>query len=169
MRAIEVLIITGVLLAAATGRADQQAFDGGMRKILAVYLKIHKPLTEDAHKGTAPLARTIATLAGKLNTRKLSGKHVKHLKTIPAKIKKAALALHRARGLEPKRKAFKKLSLPLVLWATLTKPKGIWIIYCSMTKGSWLQVTRGIRNPYHGTRMLYCGQIVWPRKSRQDR
>ncbi len=52
----------------------------------------------------------------------------------------------------------------MVLWATLSKPAGVWIIYCSMTKGSWLQTSKGIRNPYHGTSMLYCGQIVWPKR-----
>ena len=29
-----------------------------------------------------------------------------------------------------------------------------------MTKGSWLQLTKEVRNPYHGSKMLYCGQII---------
>lgn len=163
-RTIQGLILLAVAALTQPVQAETKAFDAGMRKILAVYLKAHKPMTEDSHNGVAAAGKAMAKLALKLDTRSVKGKHVKHYRAIPDKIKKAALELSKAKGLESSRKAFKKLSLPMVLWATLSKPAGVWIIYCSMTKGSWLQVSKGIRNPYHGTKMLYCGQIVWPKK-----
>ena len=160
------MIVVAVASWAAPVSADAKAFDAGMRKLLAVYLTAHKPLTEDSVKGVAAAGTSMATLAGKLDVKAIRGKHARHLRKIPGKIKTAAQALSKARGLEASRKAFKKLSLPMVLWATLSKPAGVWIIYCSMTRGSWLQTSKGIRNPYHGTHMLYCGQIVWPERKK---
>ncbi len=166
MSRVTCAVLTAALLWAAPAQADNKALDAGMRKLLAVYLKGHKPLTEDSVKGVAAVGATMAKMAGKLPTKGFTGKHAKHYAKLPGKIKKTALALSKAKGLEPTRAAFKKLSLPMVLWATLSKPAGVWIIYCSMTKGSWLQSSKGIRNPYHGTQMLFCGQIVWPKRKK---
>ena len=157
-------IIAAALLAAPAARADTKAFDAGMRALLTEYLKAHKPLYSDTDKGVAAAAKAMAKLAAKLNAKGIGGKHAKHYAALPGKLKAAALALHKAKGIEKQRDAFKVLSRSMVLWATLSKPKGVVVIYCSMTKGSWLQLTKAIRNPYHGAKMLYCGQIVSGKK-----
>jgi hypothetical protein len=48
----------------------------------------------------------------------------------------------------------------MAMWATMVKPIGINVAYCSMTPGSWLQTGDEIRNPYYGASMLKCGEIV---------
>ena len=42
----------------------------------------------------------------------------------------------------------------------MAKPKGVYVVFCSMAKGSWLQTGKEIRNPYDGKKMLTCGEIV---------
>ena len=46
------------------------------------------------------------------------------------------------------------------MWVTMSKPKGLNVAFCSMAKGSWLQSDAKVRNPYHGAKMLRCGEIV---------
>jgi len=58
------------------------------------------------------------------------------------------------------RTALVDLSKPMVMWASLSKPSGINVVYCSMNPGSWLQKGSKIRNPYYGSKMLSCGQII---------
>ena len=58
------------------------------------------------------------------------------------------------------RETFKSLSKPMAMWGTMSKPQGIYVVYCPMAKGSWLQKGKEIRNPYHGHEMLRCGEIV---------
>ncbi len=58
------------------------------------------------------------------------------------------------------RTALVDLSKPMVMWASMSKPSGINVVYCSMNPGSWLQKGSKIRNPYYGSKMLSCGQII---------
>lgn len=161
-RVVALLSLTALICLAAptSARAETGTFDAAMRKLLPPYLLIHKALADDSIKGVAAQAARLVKLAAALDASSVKGKQGKHYRSIPSKLKQTAAALRKAKGLEPIRDAFKKLSRSMVLWATLSKPKGVVVIYCSMTKGSWLQLTKGVRNPYHGSKMLYCGQII---------
>jgi hypothetical protein len=46
----------------------------------------------------------------------------------------------------------------MVAWATVAKPAGVEVMYCSMAEGRWLQRTQSVRNPYYGAAMLTCGE-----------
>jgi hypothetical protein len=48
----------------------------------------------------------------------------------------------------------------MAMWATMSRPEGISVVYCSMAPGSWLQRGTTIANPYYGAGMLRCGEIV---------
>ena len=76
------------------------------------------------------------------------------------KIAAGAKGLVVARTLAEAREAFKVLSKPMAMWGTMAKPEGIDVVYCSMSRGSWLQPTGAVRNPYHGKSMLGCGEVV---------
>ena len=45
----------------------------------------------------------------------------------------------------------------MAMWATMSKPAGVNVVFCSMAKASWLQTDKKIRNPYYGKKMLTCG------------
>jgi hypothetical protein len=65
-----------------------------------------------------------------------------------------------AKDIESIRAAFADLSKPMVMWASMSKPSGINVIYCSMKPGSWLQKGAEIHNPYYGAAMPTCGEII---------
>jgi hypothetical protein len=131
-----------------------------MEPILKSYLKVGDTLAADSVDGVRPEAERIAQLAAKLDLETVTREDARYYKDIPAKLRKAAQALGRAKSLDEARDAYKRLSMPMGMWASLAKPKGIDVVYCSMAKASWLQKHGPIRNPYHGTSMLRCGEIV---------
>jgi uncharacterized protein YfiM (DUF2279 family) len=148
------------VLAASPARADTASFDKAMQPVLTQYLTIHKALSGDTVKGVAKAAKKLASLTKALKPKRVTGKHAKHYATLPAKLKAAAQKVAKAKGIKAQREAYKALSRPMALWATMSKPAGVNVVFCSMAKGSWLQRTKAIRNPYYGAKMLTCGQVI---------
>lgn len=161
-RAIEALSLVLIFLMFSSGsaRAGTSTFDKAMQPIVKQYLKIHKALADDTTKGVAGAAKKITRLTAKVDVKTVKGEHAGHYKDLPKKIKTAAIALSKIKGLKEQREAFKPLSRPLVMWATMSKPDGINVVFCSMAKGSWLQTDKVIANPYYGSQMLRCGEVV---------
>jgi Cu(I)/Ag(I) efflux system membrane fusion protein len=154
------LATLGLLLSVSAARAGTARFDGQMKPLYREYRKIHGALASDSVKGVNVAAKQIARLAGKLNPSSVTGEHAGHYRSLPGAIKASAVKLRRARGIAAKRGAFKELSRPLAMWATMSRPAGIKVYYCSMVRGSWLQSDRKTANPYYGARMLGCGEVV---------
>jgi Protein of unknown function (DUF3347) len=155
------LILTlSLLMLSAQAEADMAAFDSAMSPVFAQYESIHKALSGDTTNGVAGAAKKIAKLAVKVNPKSVQGKHAAHYKHLPMKIKAAAVKLSKAKGIAKQREAFMELSRPLAMWATMSKPAGINVVFCSMAKGSWLQRDKKIANPYYGAKMLRCGEVV---------
>lgn len=148
------------LASVAHARADTAAFDKGMQAVLGDYLKIHAALSSDKLEGTSRAAEQIARSAAGLKPGAVTGEHGGHYKKIPSDIKTAAAGLARAKDIETARAAFKELSKPLAMWASMARPGGIDVVHCSMANGSWLQKAGEIRNPYYGAKMLNCGEVV---------
>jgi Cu(I)/Ag(I) efflux system membrane fusion protein len=155
-------IVAALTLSVTSVSAESgtQAFDKAMQPILKSYLEIHKALAGDSTKGVKTAAKSIAGKAGKLDAKSVTGEHREHYQDIPAKLKKAATTLSKASSLEQAREAFKDLSKPMAMWGTMSKPASIDVVFCSMAKGSWLQKSGTVLNPYHGKSMLHCGEVV---------
>lgn len=154
-------------LSATVARADSgaratgtQRFDQQMEPILKSYLHIGTALSTDSLDGVAKKAAAIVKQAGSLDSDSVSGEHAAHYKNVPTNLKKAAEALSQAKTLEDARESFKKLSMPMAMWTTMSKPKNIDVIYCSTVKASWVQKRGEVRNPYYGPKMLDCGEVV---------
>jgi len=153
-------IIALVSSAAVSASADTSKFDAAMQPIAAQYATIHKALAGDSTKGVQATAKRIVALAGKVSAQSVTGVHAKHYADLPQKIRAAALKLSKAKTIDKQRAAFKALSRPLAMWATMSRPAGINVVFCSMAKGSWLQTGKQIENPYYGAKMLRCGEVV---------
>lgn len=137
-----------------------QRFDAKMQPILESYLGIANALSNDSLDGVHKEAEAIAERAGTLDSKSISGEHASHYKDIPKNLKRAAVALGRAKSLDEARDEFKQLSMPMAMWATMSKPKDVEVLYCSMAKASWVQRRGNVRNPYYGSTMLKCGRVV---------
>ena len=164
MRISRAVMTALVLCLGAAGNAAADngiaAFDKAMQPVVDAYLKIHASLSGDRMDGVADAAKSIAQLARKLDASKVTGENAAQYRDIPQKLVKSADALAKETTLKDAREKLKELGKPMALWATLSKPAGIWAVYCSMAPGSWLQKQGEIRNPYYGAAMLNCGQIL---------
>jgi len=153
----------------ATHRTGTEKFDRQMEPILNQYLGIGSALSADSLDGVREKAETIAKQASELDSASVSGEHAAHYKNVPANLKKSAQALSKAQSLEGARESFKQLSKPMAMWVTMSKPKNIDVLYCSMAKGSWVQKRGKVSNPYYGPKMLECGEIVGGDGSENDK
>lgn len=156
------MICVAMLSASSAAWAGEgtAAFDKQMGPIVAAYGKIHVALSGDSTKGVAKAAAKIAKLSRGLKPKTVKGKHAGHYAKLPATLRAAAVKLSKAKGIDAQREAFKAVSRPMAMWATMSKPAGVNVVFCSMAKGSWLQTDKKIRNPYYGKKMLTCGQII---------
>lgn len=136
-------------------------FDAAMAAVVTPYLQIHDALAKDSVEGVAAAAEALVKAAEGLDAHSPDAKQAEHLDAIKTTLTthgKATAAA--AADLGQARTAFKAVSQGMGRWATLSKPTDLDLVYCSMTKGSWVQRPGPIRNPYHGSEMLACGEIV---------
>jgi hypothetical protein len=140
--------------------AGTEGFDKTMHPVFEEYMKIQEALAGDKTEGVKCAAEQIAALSDDLNAETVKGEHATHYMDLPMKMKQAAQELAQGKEIGAMRDAFKSLSRPMAMWATMSKPKGVYVMYCPMAKASWLQKDKTIRNPYHGHQMLRCGEIV---------
>lgn len=160
-RVMLVALVVGVWNVNPAGAdSGTNEFDRRMRPIVDNYLRIGEVLAADSIAEVGHNAEKIAKLAGSLDPTKVIGGHASHYEQVPTKLKMAAQKLAKSKTLEEARVAYKELSMPMGMWASMSKPEGIDVVYCPMAKASWLQKKGAIRNPYHGSKMLRCGQVV---------
>ncbi len=154
-------VLIALIASLSAARADSRRFDEQMQPVLDLYLTIPKTLAADETEGVQRVAEKIAGLTTELDPGAVTGGHRSHVQKIPQQLEAAAEKLAAAEDIAAMRDALKDLSKPMALWATLRKPDGVSVMYCSMAPGSWLQKddTR-IANPYYGSKMLRCGEIV---------
>ena len=140
--------------------ANTKTFDAGMQPIFEQYLQMQSLLASDDMQGIRESATRIGNLAKKLDASSVSGEHAGHYKNVPSNLAKHASAIENFTDLKAVRKNFKELSKPMAMWAGMSKPKGVDVVYCPMAKASWLQKKGKIRNPYYGQTMLSCGEFI---------
>jgi len=140
--------------------AGAEKFDTQMKKVVEPYLKIQVLLASDSTKGISDLAKKIADASKTLDTKEVTGEHAAHFMKIPSELNKAAEEVSKAKDLESARFHFKKISQTMAMWAGMSKPQNLNVMYCPMAKASWLQTGKKVHNPYYGQKMLSCGEMV---------
>ena len=149
-----------LLLVAKVAQASSTQFDRQMQPILQAYLQIPKALAADKTRGVVAAAKKIKRLTTYLDVTSVGSAHAAHYKKIPQNLQNAASKMIAAKDITAMRAALKDLSRPLAMWVSMAKPQGVNVVYCSMSKGSWVQQGEAIANPYYGAKMLSCGEIV---------
>jgi len=131
-------------------------------EIITEYMKITDTLSKDNTKDVKKNSKKIVSLLEELGKTKFSSK-VKNYKNLLIKIKKGAKKLVKAKNIARMRKALKKLSTPLVKIVEIEKPVGVNVALCTMYKGGakWLMHGKNIENPYWGSAMYSCGDVVY--------
>ncbi len=156
-----------VLASPALAAEESARFDQALRPLVEHYLKMQAALAQDSDRGVAEAARAIEKLAAGLPA--VKGPAAARYAALGPKLRAAAGKVAAAKDLAARREAFKELSRSFVSWTVLSKPRDLNVVVCSMAKAPWLQRSSTIANPYYGSKMLRCGEIVsGPDKGKSD-
>lgn len=158
MKNYKIAILVLVMFMPMTAFAN--TFDKNMNAVLESYLKIQKSLSSDQITGVTELAKSIHETSKKLDLKDAPKNFVNHYKNIPTQIKESSLQVSQGTSLEEIREAFKSLSRPVANWVEMNQTKDVNVYFCSMAKASWAQKSTQVANPYYGTKMLKCGELV---------
>jgi Cu(I)/Ag(I) efflux system membrane fusion protein len=135
-------------------------FETSMQPVLAGYIVVQEALAADSLERVEETATAIADAAAKLDGANLTGEHAERYRNLPATIVSASRELAKAPSIETARDALKGLSRPMAMWATMSSLAGVDVVFCPMANASWLQRAGDIKNPYYGSGMLACGEVV---------
>jgi len=148
-------ILTGFLLIVAIGSVMAGPSSTLPEQLLENYYSIQKSLASDSIAGVSASATQMADLSRRaVATGPQARGQLMALANAAAKL--------RATDLRSARNGFGDLSDGLIayLQATQAKRNPPYQFYCPMVKKNWLQPDKEIRNPYYGSSMLKCGELV---------
>ena len=167
---ITTLGLTLVLVMAAgtlSAHGDRAAAGTAFEAVLGPYEAIHAALAADSLDGVAAnaqkIAATIREVSGTFDAKRagVSTEKASQCQALLPKVRAAAEKLATAGTLEEARQAFGELSRPMVQWREMAtgdhRPN---VVFCPMAKKPWLQESDEVANPYFGSKMLRCGNIV---------
>ena len=143
------------------------AFKKQLVPVFGAYFHIRKALSHDsadnARKGAGHLRETLAAVDMTLVTGDAHMAWMKALKTL----KENAKNISESKDIETARNGFIHMSHAMITVAeTLGTPEGagVYRFHCPMADGGkgadWLQYTSEIENPFYGSSMLKCGELV---------
>jgi len=143
------LAITSMSLVWA-GSADNQA-----ESILDQYFLIHASLAKDSTQGIDGAAQKIAKLSS------TAGVTDPQVQKLLIQVEKAANQIQ-GKDLKQAREQFFELSKPLLVYLNqfYSGQKTYYRYFCSMAKKGWIQPHKEVRNPYYGSSMLTCGDLI---------
>jgi len=153
-----ILIVT--LLIVFGGLFAESMFDMTMHELSKDYIEVQKLLAADKTEGVNDLAGNMLSKIDKLDAKKAKGEHAAKYADMPKQLMKSAKKLENAKNIKAMRSAFGDMSKPMAMWTSLNKPADTYVVYCPMAKKSWLQDSEEVSNPYYGSEMQKCGEIV---------
>jgi hypothetical protein len=147
---LTVLVAISVLAGTKPSPADQ---------LMEQYYLIHKSLSSDSINGVSVAAAQIVKISRQAAAIETSTKaQLTALSDAAAKLPSS--------DLKSARNGFGELSDKLIAYlaAARTKRNPPYQFYCPMVKKNWLQPDKQTRNPYYGSSMLTCGELVSPQQ-----
>lgn len=130
------------------------------------YEPIRTTLLKDSTSSVAEHARAIASIAAKAEKKSsaerlgVEASRAKEAAALLPTIRQAAERVAAAGDLAAARAAFADLTAPMLTYRELAVGDRPAVAYCPMLKKQWLQPKGEIGNPYAGSSMPRCGQIV---------
>jgi protein SCO1/2 len=117
-------------------------------QLLASALALHDALARDTMVGVRGQAAALRDAATAAN--------------VPV-VASAAADVSRQTNIDGARRAFGVLGDALAAYAKShpdVRAAGVRVAYCPMARKSWLQKDGPVQNPYYGSRMLACGELI---------
>jgi hypothetical protein len=156
-------VLLTLLAVSVIGLAMAAAPLAGADQLLGPYFSIQKSLASDSINGVATSAAEIAKISRQAAASETSAKtQLIALSDVAAKFSAA--------DLKSARNGFGELSDKFIAYVKASKAKTDppYQFYCPMVKKNWLQPDKVIRNPYYGSSMPKCGELVqWEKANEQ--
>jgi hypothetical protein len=148
-------VLMGVAVLASVGLTWAGPVDKSVDTILDNYFKIQSALAQDKTAGIDGAAKAIQTATESVKTSD------PEVKTLVTQIQSAAGKIQ-GQSLEAARGTFFELSRPLLVYLNKyhSSKDGYYRFFCPMAKKGWIQSDEDTRNPYYGTSMLKCGELI---------
>lgn len=129
--------------------------DKQVENILDQYFVIQSSLANDSTQGVADAAHTIMKLAMNIQTTDAQAKKL---------LEQVHMAVHQMKGedLKQTREQFFELSKPLLAYLKqyYSGDRTYYRYFCTMAKKAWIQPIKDVHNPYLGSAMPTCGELI---------
>ncbi|RYJ37659.1 Mercuric transport periplasmic binding protein MerP [Flavobacterium anhuiense] len=135
--------------------------DSQLQSVYDAYFSVKDALIKSDSKLTSAKAATLLTAISAVKMDKLkSNEHTVWMKVVK-KLTADAKSISSTTDLKKQRETFKSLSkstYDLIKVSNPTEP--IYKQYCPMADADWLSKEKAVKNPYYGSSMLTCGNVV---------
>lgn len=135
--------------------------DAQLQSVYDAYFSVKDALIKSDSKLTSAKAATLLTAITAVKMDKLkSNEHTVWMKVVK-KLTADAKSISSTTDLKKQRETFKSLSkstYDLIKVSNPTEP--IYKQYCPMADADWLSKEKAVKNPYYGSSMLTCGNVV---------
>lgn len=142
------------------GKIDGQV-KRGINNALTGYYAVKDSLVESDHIKTKEKAAELVTLLTAISEEKMTAAQKEFWGKLAKPLTTDAEHIRDTDDLEHQRSHFVQLSNNFYSLVVAFKANSAeaYLQYCPMKKASWLSLSKEIRNPYYGDKMLDCGSV----------
>ncbi|KAF2342432.1 DUF3347 domain-containing protein [Flavobacterium tistrianum] len=132
-----------------------------LQSVYDAYFSVKDALIKSDSKLTSAKAATLLTAISAVKMDKLkSNEHTVWMKVVK-KLTADAKSISATTDLKKQRETFKSLSKSTYDLIKVSNPsEPIYKQYCPMADADWLSKEKAVKNPYYGSSMLTCGNVV---------
>lgn len=132
-----------------------------LKPVFDNYFAMKEALIKSDAKTTSVKATSLLTAISAVKMDKLkSNEHTVWMKVMK-KMTSDAKAISASQDLKKQRETFKSLSKNTYELIKASNPtEVVYYQYCPMVDANWLSKEKAIKNPYYGSSMLTCGNVV---------
>jgi membrane fusion protein, copper/silver efflux system len=137
-----------------------------LQQLFATYLKWKNALVADNFNEARQMAGKMKNELGEINMNLFTGAAHDNWMSFNSQLNSSLEHVQHLTGIEALRKAFQLTSVTMISMAQAFSPldETLYIQHCPMAdddKGAdWLSLEKEIRNPYFGSSMLTCGEVI---------
>ncbi|WP_026727697.1 DUF3347 domain-containing protein [Flavobacterium denitrificans] len=135
--------------------------DSQLQSVYDAYFNVKDALIKSDSKLTSAKAKDLLTAISAVKMDKLkSNEHTVWMKVVK-KLTADAKSISSTADLKKQRDTFKSLSKSTYDLIKVSSPdQPIYKQYCPMADADWLSKEKAVKNPYYGSSMLTCGNVV---------
>lgn len=132
-----------------------------LKPVFDDYFAIKDALIKSDAKATSAKAKELLTAISAVKMDKLKTNEHKVWMKVMKKLTADAKAISSNRDLKKQRETFKSLSKSTYELIKVSNPgQPIYKQYCPMADADWLSKEKAVKNPYYGSSMLTCGNVI---------